>query len=152
MPDPITFDSVSPRFNLPFLWAGQAQKEVFVNEALARLDALLHCAIESESASPPASPGDGQAWLVATSPTGEWAGKAGQIAYCENGAWRYAVPCDGMRVLNRSTGQELRFFVTWQKPVAPAEPSGGSVVDVQARSAILSLVTALRATGVLPAA
>jgi len=151
MPDPISIESATTRFALPFLWSGQAQKEVFVNEALARLDALLHCAIESEMAASPVSPAEGQAWLIAGAPSGEWEGKAGQLAYRENGAWRFVVPRDGMRILNRSNGQEMRFFVSWQKPVAPAEPSGGSAVDVQARSAIVSLITALRATGVLPA-
>ena len=55
--------------------AGQEQKELFVNELAARLDALLHGAIEAELAVPPASPRDGQAWLIATGASG-----AGRLA------------------------------------------------------------------------
>jgi len=43
MTDPITFDSTSPRFGLPLLFSGQVQKEVYLNEALSRLDGLTHC-------------------------------------------------------------------------------------------------------------
>ena len=32
----------TPRWALPFLFAGQAQKEMFHNEALVRIDALVH--------------------------------------------------------------------------------------------------------------
>jgi hypothetical protein len=148
MPDPLIFDTASPRFGLPLLYAGQAQKEAFVNEAHALTDALIHCAIEAEATAPPATPVDGTSWLVGPSPTGAWAGQAGKLACRQAGNWLFATPRDGMRVLNKATGQERFYFGTWQAPATPAAPSGGTTVDVEARTAITSLINALRYVGV----
>ncbi|MDE8650817.1 DUF2793 domain-containing protein [Novosphingobium album (ex Liu et al. 2023)] len=151
MSDPLTFDSASPRLGLPLLFAGQSQKEVFVNEAHALADALLHCAIEGEAAAPPASPTEGENWLVAADATGDWLDRDGAIACRQGGNWLFVTPIDGMRVLDRSTGQDLRYFAEWKKADAVVEPSAGSTVDSEARTAIGSLILALRAAGVLPA-
>ena len=147
---PLTFDIASPRFSLPLLFAGQAQKEVFVNEALAITDALLHCAIEGEADAPPGSPSDGDAWLVGLAPNGPWTGQEGRIACWQAGNWLFVQPRDGMRVLDRSSGQEIRFHGIWRRPSVPLEPSGGSVVDSEARAAIQQLIAALRLTGIFP--
>jgi hypothetical protein len=152
MSDPIAFDSSSPRFALPLLFAGQAQKEVFVNEALARADALMHCAIEGISATPPSSPVNGEAWLVGASPTGDWAGQAGMIACRQAGNWLFVTPRDGMRLLDKATGQDRRFNGSWQVPARPAAPSGGTTVDAEARSAISNILNALAVAGILPPA
>lgn len=151
MSDPIAFDSTSPRFALPLLFAAQAQKEAFVNEALSRADAILHCAIEGEAATPPASPVDGQAWLIAASPTGAWTGQAGKIACRQAGNWLFITPRDGMRLLDRSTGQDRRYSGSWQIPARPAVPTGGATIDAEARSAIINLFNVLTVAGIIPA-
>ena len=130
--------------------AGQAQKELFVNELAARLDALLHGAIEAESAVPPASPSDGQAWLIASGASGEWSGKTGQIAARQTGNWLYFAPRDGLRLLNRTTGQDIRFKSTWQVANRPAAPSGGTTIDSEARTAISALLSSLTTAGIIP--
>jgi len=132
--------------------SGQAQKEVYVNEAFSLLDGVTHCAVEAESNSPAASPADGQAWLIGSSPTGDWSGKAGHLALRQAGQWLYVAPRDGMRVLNRATGQDVRRVAgTWRAVAAPAAASGGTVVDVEARSALATLIARLRDAGIFPA-
>jgi len=150
MPDPI-FDTRTPRFDLPLLFAGQAQKEGFVNEVTARIDALLHCAVEAELATPPATPAEGQSWLIAISPTGDWSGRPGQIASRQSGNWLFAVPQPGMRVFNRGTGQTAFYNGSWQTASRPVSPSGGATVDVEARDAIAALIGCLAAAGFVAA-
>lgn len=150
MPDPL-FDTRTPRLDLPLLFAGQAQKEGFVNEVAARLDALLFLAIEGTQAAPPATPSDGQSWLIGASPIGAWSGRAGEIALRQAGNWLFAAPIAGMRLLDKSTGQERRYHTTWLAPAKPAAPSGGTTVDAEARTAINAIVAALVVAGIVPA-
>jgi hypothetical protein len=149
MSDPIVFTSSSPRFGLPLLFAGQAQKEVFVNEAQALTDALLHPAIEGEAEAPPGAPADGECWLVGDTPTGAWADHAGALASYQPGGWIFVEPRDGLRMLDRSTGQDIRYRGGWRRPATPAAPAGGAIVDAEARAALAGLVAALTDAGLL---
>lgn len=148
MSDPLTFDTATPRYAIPLLFAGQAQKEFYVNEAHALTDALLHCAIEGVSDTPPGTPADGMNWLVGTTPSGAWAGQAGKLACRQLGNWLFATPSDGLEVLDRSTGQTIRFFGGWIAPETPALPSGGATVDTEMRAAFAALITALEEAGI----
>lgn len=148
MSDPISFTSATPRFALPLLFAGQSQKEFYVNEAHALTDALLHAACEGEAVDPPATPTEGDAWLVAAGATGDWAGEDGKLASRQAGNWLYAAPTDGMRLFDRSTGQMLLYRNGWQRPAPPASPSGGAIIDAEARAAIADLISALASAGI----
>ncbi len=91
--------SDSPHLALPYLAAAQAQKHVTVNESLSLLDGLIHLAVTSRAAAtPPATPIDGDRYLIATSPTAEWTGHAGQLALRMEGAWRFLAPREGWRM------------------------------------------------------
>lgn len=149
MPDPL-FDSRTPRLELPLLFAGQTQKEGYLNESSARLDALLFLAIEGEAANPPATPVDGQSWLVASSPGGAWSGEHGKIAIRQGGNWLFAAPVDGMRLLHRASGQEWRYLDGWQVAARPALPAGGATIDTEARAAIAQIVAVLETAGLIP--
>jgi hypothetical protein len=86
----------SPNLTLPYLVAAQAQKHVTHNEAIRALDALVQLMVfDKDLASPPGSPADGNRYIVATSPTGAWAGQAGNIAAWQDGAWAFFTPHEG---------------------------------------------------------
>lgn len=69
------------RLALPLLAAAQAQKHVTHNEALVILDAVVQAsALDKDLTSPPASPADGDAYIVAASATGAWSGHDDDIA------------------------------------------------------------------------
>src|SRR4051812_46674361 len=87
----------TPNLSLPLIAAGQAQKHVTHNEALLAIDALLQCAVKDKDlGAPPAAPVEGDRYIVATSPTGAWAGQAGMIAAWQDGAWRFYAAKPGM--------------------------------------------------------
>jgi Protein of unknown function (DUF2793) len=144
-------DILSPRHQLPLLVTGQAQKELTHNEALLRVDALLHPVAEAQLNSPPvinAQMVAGQCWLIGTAPTAEWTGKNNQIAYWTGGSWRYFVPVQGMRLRIKASGVDTIFANSvWTVPVTISNPSGGGVVDAEARIAINAILARLRQTG-----
>lgn len=166
--------TTTTRFALPLLHAGQAQKEMFHNEAVAGIDVLLHPEVEAVGIdAPPAAPEPGQAWIVGTAPSGEWAGHANEIACWTDGGWRFAVPRPGTAVWAESLAQPVRYRVGtgWQIGVisasrvevdgvqvigargeAVATPTGGAIVDEQARTAIAGILDALRAHGLIGSA
>ncbi|ANU06605.1 DUF2793 domain-containing protein [Paraurantiacibacter namhicola] len=151
MTDPVSLQSTTPRLGLPLLHVGQAQKEVTVNEALLRADALLQPAVEGELAAPPPSAEDGQAWIVAAGAGGAWTGHDGSLAYRSAGTWLFTAPFDGLTVMDKTAGQAARFDGAWMRATTPAAPSGGDTVDAEARTAIAELVSILVASGVLAA-
>lgn len=83
------------KLKLPLIAAGQAQKHVTHNEALAALDAIVQLSIDGEGTAPPAAPAEGGRYLVTAPATGAWAGHAGQIALQETGSWQFLVPRTG---------------------------------------------------------
>lgn len=163
--------TITTRFSLPLLHAGQAQKEMFHNEAMVGIDMLLHPNVQNVGVDvPPVAPEPGQAWIVGTSPDGAWAGHSEEIACWTDGGWRFAAPRTGMEVWAESLACPVRFRgdVGWQVGViagsrieidgvrvigaqgeAVATPAGGAIVDEQARDAIAAILNALRLHGLI---
>ena len=148
MSEPLSFPSVTANFALPLLFAGQVQKEFFINQAFATIDALLQLTIEDIAAQPPSEVTDGQVFLVAASAADDWTGKDDNLALRIAGAWQFLAPTEGMKAFNRATGQFVLYNAGWKTAAEPVSPSGGSIIDVEARSAIDEIVQALRTAGV----
>jgi len=162
--------NATARFALPLLHAGQAQKELFHNEALILADALIQPCVEAAGVSvPPADPAPGQCWIVGGSPSGAWSGKAGALALWTSGGWRFAAPREGMSawiadermtVLYSGGGWQIgrltgtRIEIEGEQVLGPREPAiagpeGGGVIDIEARLAIEAILATLRTHGLI---
>lgn len=96
------------------LWSGFDPGEngwtAKLNAAFDALDVLVQATIINMStATPPASPSNGDAYIVAASPTGAWTGHAGQIAAYIRGAWAFISARNGWRVNNQADGFSYAF-------------------------------------------
>lgn len=112
--------STSPVLGVPFLAAQQQQPEVLHNAALLLLQSTLYGVIDV-TGTPPASPADGDTYIVGTSPTGAWLARENCIA-CYYGGWRFlpdrsddgsiltpSAQHEGMRVFNKAAGTTFRW-------------------------------------------
>jgi hypothetical protein len=112
--------SETPCLRLPLLAASQSQKHVTHNEALAAMDAIIQLSVLTTGAtSPPGSPAAGDRHLIGASPTGLFAGHAGQIALFEAEGWRFVAPRTGWIALVAADGM-LRYFDGAGWPLVPA--------------------------------
>ena len=161
--------SQTSRLKLPLIMPGQAQKELFHNEALQALDAIVQPIVAGgPSNEPPAEVEVGGAYLVGPSPTGDWLGHAGALAAWTSHGWRFTEAFEGMEVA-ASSGLKLRFArgewelgklyassvvvsgkkVLGERAGAIADPVGGAVLDQQARASIGLILVALRQHGLI---
>lgn len=163
-------DSATARFALPLLAAGQAEKELTHNEALALIDIAMQPTVVAVGTSvPPAAPVEGQAWIVGAAPTGAWAGKTQAIAGWTQGGWRFLLPLEGTQAWSISDAKPAVYLGdTWRVgevragrlvvdgtsvvgPQAAAidEPSGGATIDGEGRAAVGAILVALRQHGLI---
>ena len=160
----------TPRFALPFILPGQAQKEHFHNEALARIDLALHPAVEGPPASePPVAPAPGECWIVEPAAAGAWSGSENRLAMWTQSGWRFLAPLPGTCAWNKAAAVPLLWdgyqwregelasaglLVNGMRVVGPRQPgvpspSGGTIIDEEARAAINALTAALMSHGLI---
>lgn len=160
----------TPRFALPFILPGQAQKELFHNEALARIDIALHPAVEGPpAAEPPSAPAQGECWIVAAAATGDWSGRDNLLAMWTTSGWRFLAPQPGTGAWNKASAVPLLWDgyqwrqgelactgllvngvrVVGARQAGVASPSGGTIIDEEARAAINALTAALMSHGLI---
>jgi len=161
---------VTDRLALPLLSAGQAQKELYHNEALARIDVMLCGAVvDSGHDTPPADPDPRGCWIVGNVPTGAWTSQANALAGWTSGGWRFVTPRAGMNFWHVAQGVRIFFDGSaWISGVIPAssleiggvqvvgarqaaipDPAGGTTIDAEARSGITTILEALRSHGLI---
>lgn len=88
--------SNTPRIGAPLLVSGQATPETTVNDQATLFDAFAGPHFKDRDlTAPPGSPAQGDCYLVAASPTGAWAGQAGNVAIYVNTAWTFITPKEG---------------------------------------------------------
>ena len=88
--------STTTHLGITLVDISQSQKEVTVNTAFTRIDALLNTGAKSRvTATPPGSPASGDLYIVGASPTGAWAGQAGNLVYFDQ-IWKFISPNTGM--------------------------------------------------------
>jgi hypothetical protein len=162
----------TPRLGLPFLSAGQAQKEILVNESLQTLDILVAGTVEEAPRdAPPTDPTAGACYIAGPTPTGAWTGKPQNVAAFTTGGWLFIEPREGMTfqvlgsgtcALFRAGAWELgevrgsRLVLGGQQVVGErtepiGTPLGGATVDGEARAAIDQILAALRQHGLIDA-
>lgn len=140
------------RFSLPLLAAGQAHKELFHNDALILLDFLVHPVVEAIANDPQSlSPVAGQCWVVGLAAVGDWSGRENQIAGWSAGGWNFIKPQESMKITVSETNQLALYREGgWWLNADITTPTGGNNIDSEARSAIDSILAALKVTGILP--
>lgn len=88
----------TPIFDVDELIANQSQPHVPVNSAIRKLEAIVSKRVlDKDLSTPPGSPAEGDRYIVGPSPTGDWAGRADQIAYY-SGGWSFIQPETGWTV------------------------------------------------------
>ena len=100
----------TPRLGAPELVLAQDIPETTVNEQIrfAEQGANRFIVIDKDLATPPGSPTDGAAYIVASSPTGASSGWAGRIAFYASG-WKSIVPIEGTRAYVQDENSEYSY-------------------------------------------
>ena len=162
---------VTARFGISLLVPGQIQKEWIHNEAVVALDLLLGGLVdEGPRTAPPSSPVNGRLYLVADSAaTGAFAGQERKLAGWTQAGWRFIAPAEGMRLTASPSGVDFHYRdgawesgsvraeeivvggtkVVGEQAAAVVAPSGGTIVDVEARACLASVLAALRGHGLI---
>jgi len=112
----------TPNLALPYIFAAQAQKHVTHNEAIRALDCLVQLAVISQTlTTPPATPAEGDRYIVPSAASGDWSDQTNKIAAYQDGAWAFYAPKEGWLAWVTSANVLAIYAAgTWS-----ALPSGG---------------------------
>lgn len=105
---------LTPKVKIIEMSASQSQPELIVNRAILALEQVVGIVsvLDTTIATPPVgSPGpvDGDAYIVAASPTDDWTGHHNDIAYLEGGAWFFITPLPGWLAYDQNAAAYKKF-------------------------------------------
>ena len=132
----------TPRLRIPELVSMQEANCATWNEALVQLDAFVDLYLLGQYVNaPPASPADGDAYLLGGAPTGAWSGYAYKIASCIDGAWRFYTPFNGLRAYVATSGAFIVYvngtWTDWNSLISANETSIASAATCDLGAASL---------------
>jgi hypothetical protein len=96
---------------------------------LNALDALVQpVVVNTITTTPPSSPTNGAAYIIAAGASGAWSGKVGQIAVWQQGAWQYYTPKAGWSVFDNGAGVVWNYNgAGWASPLVTTPERWGVV-------------------------
>jgi len=99
--------ATSDKLGLSLLVAGQASADITVNRYLFALEALTGGS-KAQQTTPPATPVNGDVYLVTATATDDWTGQEDSIAVYQDG-WIYLTPYEGLALYNQDDGLSYRY-------------------------------------------
>ncbi len=122
--------TTTPRLGATELALSQAIPETTVNAMVRHVEQFASRGIvkDKDLATPPGSAADGDAYIVAASPTGDWSGWATRIAYYSSG-WISIIPIEGIRAYVQDENVDYEFNGTvWAAVATGGYMPGGTDV------------------------
>jgi hypothetical protein len=114
---------------------------------------LIHPIVQAIETDPTAIvPVLGQSWLVGPGATNDWQDHDDRIAGWSGNGWLFIAPLALMRVYVESLDNFANYRGCWQLTETVASPDSGTVIDIEARMAIESILNALLEQGMLKSA
>ena len=112
----------TPKYGIIELEAAQSQPEIVVNEGIRVLEAMSQLRVlDKDLAAPPASPSDGDTYLIPSGASGAWSSFPFYITVAIGGSWVYMPPRIGY--LAYVTDEDLYY------QYSAGSPSGWTQVD-----------------------
>ena len=117
-----------PITGLPYQDANTLQTDVLQNEQLNYFAAWSNAVVQTVGDnSPPGSPTDGQRYVIGTSPSGAWSGKAKYLAVYRGG-WQFYAPYSGARVTNLGDSKIYTYSASaWAEYTIPTSATADNV-------------------------
>lgn len=119
--------TATPRLGITQLEEGQSLPEQVSNEAWRVLEqfASRGIVIDKDLATPPGSPADGDAYIVAAAATGAWTGWHNRIAFYLSTGWVSIIPTEGTKAYVQDENREYEWnAVNWAVPTTVSYEGG----------------------------